>query len=129
MHSIVLAPAQRSVVRLTGDRLDKRIERLRELIVAACAQCGRNRIPRIEASPTLAASLRTGLSDGAWGVAGSECRTAADEIQVGRAASRSRWDPKAGLTTMNSRLRTNSAMRVPPGTRVLRAEDRGARRS
>ena len=46
VHSIVLAPAQRSVVRITGDRLDKRLERLRELIVAACAQCGRNRIPR-----------------------------------------------------------------------------------
>ena len=62
VHSIVLAPAQRSVVRLGGDRLDKRIERLRELIVAACAQSGRNRLPRIEASLTLAQSLRTGLS-------------------------------------------------------------------
>ena len=62
VHSIVLAPAQRSVVRLGGDRLDKRIARLRELIVTACAQCGRNRLPRIEASPTLAQSLRTGLS-------------------------------------------------------------------
>lgn len=62
VHSILLAPAQRSVVRLTGNRLDKRIERLRELIVAACAQCERNRVPHIEASPTLAQSLRTGLS-------------------------------------------------------------------
>ena len=68
VHSIVLAPAQRSVVRLTGDRLDKRVERLRELIVAACAQCGRNRIPHIEASPTLAASLQTGLSGDLRGV-------------------------------------------------------------
>ena len=62
VHSIVLAPAQRSVVRLTGDRLDKRIERLRELIVGACAQCERNRVAHIEASSTLAQSLRTGLS-------------------------------------------------------------------
>lgn len=61
VHSIVMAPAQRSVVRIGGDRLDKRIDRLRELIVAACAQCGRNRIPGIEASPTLAASLQAAI--------------------------------------------------------------------
>ncbi len=68
VHSIVLAPAQRSVVRLTGDRLAKKIERLREVIIAACAQCGRNRIPAIEASPTLAAALLSGLSEGAAGM-------------------------------------------------------------
>ena len=68
VHSIVLTPAQRSVVRLTHDRLDKRVERLRELIVAACAQCGRNRIPHIEASLTLAASLRTGTTGDMRGV-------------------------------------------------------------
>ncbi len=62
VDSIWLAPAQRSVVRIAGERMDKRIDRLRELIVAACAQCGRNRIPRIEASPTLAASLQAGLN-------------------------------------------------------------------
>ncbi len=63
VHSIVLTPAQRSVVRLVGDRLDKRMDRLRELIVAACAQCGRNRLPRIESTPTLAASLQMGRGD------------------------------------------------------------------
>ncbi len=68
VHSILLAPAQRSVVRVAGNRLDKRIDRLRELILAACAQCGRNRIPRIEASPTLAASLQAGLDGGMRGV-------------------------------------------------------------
>lgn len=68
VYSIFLAPAQRCVVRLTGDRLGKRIDRLRELIVAACAQCGRNRVPHIEASPTFDASLRTGLSGDLRGV-------------------------------------------------------------
>ena len=63
VDSIWLAPAQRSVVRLSGERMDKRIDRLRELIVAACSQCGRNRIPSIEASPTLAASLEAGFGD------------------------------------------------------------------
>ncbi len=68
VHSIVLMPALRSVVRLADDRLAKRLERLRDLIVATCTQCGRNRIPRIEASSTLATSLQTGLSEDARGV-------------------------------------------------------------
>ncbi len=68
VYSIVLAPAQRSVVRLAGDRLAKRIERLREVIISACTQCGRNRIPAIEASPNLAAALQAGLSNGATGI-------------------------------------------------------------
>jgi 16S rRNA (uracil1498-N3)-methyltransferase len=68
VHSILLAPAQRSVVRIAGDRLNKRVDRLRELIVAACAQCGRNRIPSIEASPTLAVSLQTALSGDMRGI-------------------------------------------------------------
>lgn len=63
VDSIQLAPAQRSVVRISGERMDKRVDRLRELIVAACSQCGRNRIPSIEASPTLAASLEACLGD------------------------------------------------------------------
>ncbi len=68
VHSIVLAPAQRSVVRITGDRLAKRLERLRDLISAACAQCGRNRVPAIAASSTLEGALRAGLDGGALGV-------------------------------------------------------------
>lgn len=68
VYSILLTPAQRCVVRLTDDRLGKRIERLRELIIAACAQCGRNRVAPIEASPTLAASLRKGLNGDMRGV-------------------------------------------------------------
>jgi len=68
IHSIVLTPTQRAVVRVTDDRLAKRLDRLRELIVAACAQCGRNRIPQIEAAATLADALRAGQSDGAIGL-------------------------------------------------------------
>ena len=68
VNSIWLAPAQRSVARLTGDRLGKRIDRLRETIVAACAQCGRNRVPRIDAGASLAASLHAALDGKTRGV-------------------------------------------------------------
>jgi len=58
VHSIVLTPSQRSVIRLADDRLARRIERLREIIVAACTQCGRNRIPSIEASVSFRDALQ-----------------------------------------------------------------------
>ena len=55
---IALTPARRSVVRLEGERLAKRLERLRDIVVAACCQCGRNRLPAIEAFIDLGSALR-----------------------------------------------------------------------
>jgi 16S rRNA (uracil1498-N3)-methyltransferase len=55
---IALTPARRSVVRLDGARLAKRLERLRDIVVAACCQCGRNRLPPIEAFIDLESALR-----------------------------------------------------------------------
>lgn len=46
---IVLIPAQRSVTKLSGDRLEKRLEKCRETVRAACEQCGRNRLPEVVA--------------------------------------------------------------------------------
>ncbi|MCK7492191.1 MAG: RsmE family RNA methyltransferase [Comamonadaceae bacterium] len=36
-----------AVVRLTGERAAKRVEHLRQVAVAACEQCGRNRVPPV----------------------------------------------------------------------------------
>jgi len=54
---IVLAATRRSVVRLDPARLARRIERLREIAIAACCQCGRNRVPSIVAFDDLASAL------------------------------------------------------------------------
>ena len=55
---IILASAARSVVRLSAARRQRRIERCREIAIAACSQCGRNRLPAIEILEDLAAALR-----------------------------------------------------------------------
>lgn len=55
--SIVLAPAERSVTRLSGERRARRLEHLLQLARAACAQCGRNRVPTLAAGDSLAAAL------------------------------------------------------------------------
>lgn len=127
VHSIVLAPAQRSVVRLGGDRLAKRVERLRELIIAACAQCGRNRIPSAEAAQTLSAALQSALNDDSIGVllhpkaespiAVEDLRDQAIALAVG---------PEGGFDDAEITLALHAGYRACRlGPRVLRTETAG----
>ncbi len=46
--------AERSVVRLKGDRSDSRREHWQRVAEAACEQCGRNRVPTVAAAVALA---------------------------------------------------------------------------
>lgn len=50
---IILTPASRSVTRLSGERLEKRLEKCREIARGAAEQCGRNVVPSIVATHTL----------------------------------------------------------------------------
>ncbi|GAA5233852.1 16S rRNA (uracil(1498)-N(3))-methyltransferase [Verticiella sediminum] len=50
--------AQRSVLRLQGERLDKRLAQWRRTAIAAAEQCGRNRVPALAAPGSLAQYLR-----------------------------------------------------------------------
>lgn len=48
---IVLTPAMRSVTKLSGDRLNKRLDHCRDVILSAVSQCGRAVVPTIEFLP------------------------------------------------------------------------------
>lgn len=50
--------AERSVLRLAGERADKKRAHWQAIAVAACEQCGRNRVPRVHPVQTLADWLR-----------------------------------------------------------------------
>jgi len=39
--------AKRSVVRLAGERAERRVEHWRNIAIASCEQCGRNRVPAV----------------------------------------------------------------------------------
>ena len=52
---IVPVESERSEVRLDGPRLARRIEHWRAVVVAACEQCGRARLPEIEAPVAIGA--------------------------------------------------------------------------
>jgi len=47
VRRIVPIASERSVVRLSGDRAEKRIAHWRNVVIAACEQCGRNRVPEV----------------------------------------------------------------------------------
>ena len=57
---------RRSVVRLAGERAAKREQHWRQVVVAACEQCGRNRLPEIgpvtDLADYLAAARQTGAT-------------------------------------------------------------------
>ena len=50
---IVPVASRRSVVRLEGERAERRVGHWRNIVVAACEQCGRNRLPEVSALENL----------------------------------------------------------------------------
>jgi 16S rRNA (uracil1498-N3)-methyltransferase len=49
--------ARRSVVKLAGERADRRVAHWQGVVASACEQCGRNRVPAVAAPLTLASWL------------------------------------------------------------------------
>src|SRR2546427_2417156 len=54
---IVPIASERSVVRLSSDRADRRVAHWRNAVIAACEQCGRNHVPEVAAIIDFAAFL------------------------------------------------------------------------
>jgi len=48
---------ERSVVKLAGERADRRLQHWQHVVIAACEQCGRNRVPAVAPVQTLFAYL------------------------------------------------------------------------
>ncbi len=61
--AIVPVQASRSVVRLAGERAEKRQIHWQQVIVSACEQCGRNRLPRLSRLIDLPHYLAQPVSD------------------------------------------------------------------
>ncbi|HEX4798401.1 MAG TPA: 16S rRNA (uracil(1498)-N(3))-methyltransferase [Burkholderiales bacterium] len=61
---IVPIASERSVVKLSSDRADRRVAHWRNIVVAACEQCGRNRVPEIAAIVDFATFLGGVRSEG-----------------------------------------------------------------
>jgi 16S rRNA (uracil1498-N3)-methyltransferase len=59
--------SERSVLRLSGERADKKLAHWRGVATAACEQCGRNRVPLIHEVSTLTDWLKRAPTDSAEG--------------------------------------------------------------
>jgi len=63
VHAIIPVSSQRSEVRLDAERAEKRVAHWQAVVAAACAQCGRARIPTVAAPHALASALSTLTSE------------------------------------------------------------------
>jgi 16S rRNA (uracil1498-N3)-methyltransferase len=124
---IVLAPCRRSVVQVQGERRAKRIERLRDIVVAACCQSGRNRVPTIDAPDDLATALSL-AAKGTMAVVlqpdGS--RSLVDVIDSGGDSFAIAVGPEGGFDANELALAERTGyLSVRLGPRILRTETAG----
>lgn len=119
---IVPVASERSVVKLSGDRAEKRVAHWRNVVIAACEQCGRNRIPEVLAI--------THISDFLGSAAWSGLRLLLAPDGGRKLAQLARPDevtllvgPEGGLTAREHRDAERSGfIPVRFGPRVLRTE-------
>jgi 16S rRNA (uracil1498-N3)-methyltransferase len=122
--TIIAVVAEKSVSRLAGDRAEARAAHWRRIAIAACEQCGRNRVPEISVPQSfarwLSAAPRTGLRllalPGAHASLASVLSGGAREITVAAG-------PEAGFSEREDRDLLGSGFQaVHLGPRVLRTE-------
>ena len=121
---------ERSVLRLSGERADKKQAHWQSIAVAACEQCGRNRVPVVHPVTSLASWLKTPpqgptylLSLRSGSVPLLDAARAAMREAVSDAAITFLSGPEGGLSDAEELAAIASGFAcVSLGPRVLRAE-------
>ncbi len=118
--------ASRSVVRLSGERVEKRHAHWQQVAIAACEQCGRNRVPALSpllplagflAQPAAPGELRLLLAPGEGARLGALPRPIALTLLVG---------PEGGFSEAEREMaRVAGFQSLTLGPRVLRTETAG----
>lgn len=124
---IVLTPARRSVVQLDGARLTRRMERLRDIVATACCQCGRNRLPAIDACVDLPEALGRACAGGTGVVLQPDAaESLVDVARAGPTSFAVAVGPEGGFEPGELALAARAGYRpVRLGTRILRTETAG----
>ncbi len=122
---IVLAPTERSVARFGGERLVRKRAHWRDVAIAACCQCGRNRVPPILDAPSFAGALelardceaRLLLAPGVGAAPARAVRARSVALAIG---------PEGGFTEQEIALAQRAGFVATAfGPRVLRTETAG----
>jgi len=124
--SITPITAERSVLKLKGERADKKLAHWQGVAVAAAEQCGRNRITRIDAASTVAqwvAQHPAGQAGVRLVLSLSEGTRSLNEAVQGQTSVTLLSGPEGGLTPAEeAQALAAGFVPVTLGLRVLRAE-------
>ena len=120
---IVPVMGQRSVVRLSGERADQRVQHWQQVVIAACEQCGRNRVPPVEALiPLISFLQRPAPGVGRW-MLSPQAEQALRALEKPQAAVELLVGPEGGLTDEEEGAAVDAGfMPVRIGPRILRTE-------
>ena len=127
MHEFVFAPAARSVTKLSGERLEKRLQRLRDIARAAAEQCGRNVVPAIRAYPSLSAAFSDSTAELKLVLApGANAGTPPERLRPGLASVAVAIGPEGGFSAEEIAAAESFGWQAQLlGPRVLRTETAG----
>jgi 16S rRNA (uracil1498-N3)-methyltransferase len=119
---IVPIASERSVVKLSGEREVRRLEHWRNVLIAACEQCGRNRVPEIAAVTGLADFLNVPGGESTRLLLAPDASRGLKSLQPARAVTLL-VGPEGGFAP-EERLHAEAAGFLPIrfGPRVLRTE-------
>jgi len=124
VSGIVPVQAVRSVLRLAGERADKKLEHWRQVVIAACEQCGRNRLPFVAPVQSLGACLAQATDAVRWVLAPGGERLSA--VQPVPSSIQLLVGPEGGWSDEELALCLRASSRaVGLGARVLRTETAG----
>jgi 16S rRNA (uracil1498-N3)-methyltransferase len=114
---------ERSVVRLDAQQTARKLGHWRKIAVAACEQCGRNRLPEITAPVSLKEMLRTDLKASTHLLLSPEATLRVAELPRPTSGVTVLIGPEGGLTDEEDEsVRAAGFLAVRLGPRVLRTE-------
>jgi 16S rRNA (uracil1498-N3)-methyltransferase len=120
--SITPLVAERSVLKLKGERAEKKLAHWQGVAVAAAEQCGRNRVPMVHPAVTLAEWVKKAPPGERWVLSLSEGTRPLSEMASTRAVT-VLSGPEGGLSPAEeSAALAAGFLPVTLGPRVLRAE-------
>ncbi|AUN96336.1 16S rRNA (uracil(1498)-N(3))-methyltransferase [Pseudazoarcus pumilus] len=123
---IVPVRAARSVLRLSGERAAKRVAHWRQVAVAACEQCGRNRVPEIGDIVDLAVHLSAGRDAVEFVILDPHAGEPLTSLGAPQRARHLLIGPEGGFDELElAACRAAGARALRMGPRVLRTETAG----
>ena len=120
--SITPLIAERSVLKLKGERADKKLAHWQGVAVAAAEQCGRNRVPVVHAGVTLNEWVKQAAGGERWVLSLAQGTQPLSQM-AGEAAVTVLSGPEGGLSPAEEAAALSAGFKpVTLGSRVLRAE-------